>query len=203
MGCEIISIQTEDSGKPVLGLLNWKLNDELTASSSAVILSLPAALKCDMSLLEFLADWNRRFTNANKQLFFVPGDRFQQELLEVSHPDLALQYAPSLAELKQQQPALFEEQDKFPDSEKQRLPARNPSSTGETDRYPVIVAGEGTPVAAPVTVAVSDVLTTSGEYACLTCRKTRMWMKGEVIGTCKSAGCSGKAAGWELTFELF
>ena len=43
----------------------------------------------------------------------------------------------------------------------------------------------------------------SGEYICVGCSTSRMWLKGDVAKNCENAECVHPEAGWKMTYELF
>jgi len=43
----------------------------------------------------------------------------------------------------------------------------------------------------------------SGEYICLGCRTSRMWLKGDVAKECENAGMRPSGDRMEMTYELF
>lgn len=172
MCLEIITLESgNDGGKSAPGLLNWKLNDVFLSSSSVAAVVLPAARADDIPLLEFLAEWSKRFTKANKQLYIVPEKRKDAARLGGLHPGLALQYAASVDQLQKARPP---------------LPGPAPRGGARVE-----------------TMAVGATVTASAEYACGSCGKARMWLKGDTAAACGNLECPDAQAGWRMTFMLF
>jgi hypothetical protein len=105
MSVEIIALEMENgTGKPAIGLLNWKLNDVLLSSSSIAVVSLPASCKPDSSLLEFLARWSECFAAAHKRLCIVAEKRGLAQRIQAVNPDYRLDFLASAAELDKTTP---------------------------------------------------------------------------------------------------
>jgi hypothetical protein len=82
---------------------------------------------------------------------------------------------------------------------KQTRPAKKPAPIPEPE--PEELPEE--PVMEAKTSAVGALSTLTGEYTCMGCKVSRMWLKGETMKTCENPECLNPDAGWQLAFDVF
>jgi hypothetical protein len=190
-------------------ILDAKLHKALKAPEKLIALELRAETKGVGDLLEWLENVTRIFTKARKELVVVPGSPEILEYLKLSHPDQALRYVESLELLEQlaaQMPA---------ETVAAKAPVKPIDAAPKTDasvvepshlpeREPTLVAPaapvDNTPPALARPGFLADV---SGEFQCLGCGATRMWLKGDLVLTCVNPECLKPEVGWRLLFDVF
>jgi hypothetical protein len=226
----VISVTDEElQNKSPMPAFDDKLRKALSDPSLYIVITLHPVLGCGIDLLEWLESWQNRFLKIKKKFFIIPGNVNQLECLEVSHPDQALRYVSSMDEFDVAA-ALFPEpvtqnatgQDaplvSAPITPQETAPIQPAAVDEPTPQKIVIIEpaplaaaladddvdnAKNTPPTPAIHMAVGTVVETSGEYICLSCQTSRMWLKGDITTKCTNPECTGSETGWEMTFELF
>jgi hypothetical protein len=223
----LISVSDEEiQSKPVTTAFDEKLRRALSDQAGIIAISLHPELGCGTDMLEWLETWQDKFIKVKKQFFIVPGNVNQMECLEVSHPDQELKYIPTIEDLEtllaslapevseavlevrmpETAPAPVPADRSKPVQPSQSLPAAaDQSAAGEdAETFEVKISKKEPDVSTPpILMDVSQLVETSGEYKCLGCSTTRMWLKGDITTECTNPECADQDAGWEMTYELF
>jgi hypothetical protein len=220
----LISVSDEDiQNKPAFTAFDEKLRRAMSDQAGIVAICLHPELGCGTDMLEWLETWQDKFIKVKKQLYIVPGNVNQMECLEVSHPDQELKYiatvddleallaslAPEVAEavLEVQMPSTAGAAQALHPVQASQIPgatSKPPAGGAEAETFEVkLTRKEPEPSAPPILMDVSQFVETSGEYKCIGCNMTRMWLKGDVTTECTSPECTDSDAGWEMTYELF
>jgi hypothetical protein len=218
----LISVSDDElQNKPALSAFDEKLRKAMSDAAKIVAIELHPELGCGTEMLEWLETWQKKILKVNKQFYIVAGNVNQMESLEVSHPDQELKYvqnaddlemllaslAPEVAEavLEVQMPPVSAHS---PAPERVVVPPPAPAEPVDADAdaetFEVKIVKEPSEVPSPpILMDVSQLVETSGEYKCLGCSLTRMWLKGDVTAECTNPECPHQDAGWEMTYELF
>jgi hypothetical protein len=201
----VISVTDQEiQDQPIVKAFEDKLRLGLSQPVRVVAICLHPELGCNVELLSWLETWHQRFIKVRKQFYIIPGNVNQLECLEVSHPDQGLKYVPSLNDfeveaesIETQQPVL-----ETPAPVQTAAPASTIEKITETAGDKIDIKEEPSPVP-EIEMNVSSRVETSGEYICLGCRRSRMWLKGDISEECDNPECQNAGAGWKLTYELF
>jgi hypothetical protein len=220
----LISVSDEDiQNKPAITVFDEKLRRAMSDHAGIVAICLHPELGCGTDMLEWLETWQDKFIKVKKQFYIVPGNVNQMECLEVSHPDQELKYiatvddletllaslAPEVTEalLEVQMPSTASAAQAISPVQASQIPgaaSQPPVGGADADTFEVKLARkEPEPSAPPILMDVSQFVETSGEYKCIGCNMTRMWLKGDVTTECTNPECTDSDAGWEMTYELF
>ncbi len=157
-------------------------------------LSVAVVLRPEMQSGSFLVNWieNRRreFGERGKMFSVITDDSLQIESLELIHPDSEITYYTSIRN--------------FETSFKQ-VPAS--LSLQPAESKPVFsVSGNTRPIEEKpkqIVVSIGDTIGISGEYTCLSCGVSRMWLKGKMVSACENQECFESNKWWQLEYDLF
>lgn len=233
MGRELVVLEEKEiHGQPVLPLFDDKLRQALTAKSGVVAICMRPEVECNTDLLEWLEAWSCRFSSANKSFFIVPATAIQLECLEVSHPDMALRYVSTLDELDVVARHIEKkESERVPSPPPRPVPPEIPKAeyraapepsaqqivyiqqpapppvysypAAEEFKTPPAIENITADIVPSVHMAAGNKVRLAGEYVCLSCKISRMWLKGDKAADCENPECRNPSAGWDLTCELF
>jgi len=210
----LITLTDEELGdRAVAAVFDEKLRSGLSCKDSDVVIRLRPELGCGTEMLEWLEEWTEKFQKVKKQLYIIPANVNQLECLEVSHPDQDLRYANSLAELEDwlevqntEPLAQVETSEEVAFLVEDVPPAKKEPATeahaGEKLDFEIIEKEEVRHVP-DIRLQPGAIVQISGEYICLGCRTSRMWLKGDVAKECENAECAHPGTGWKMTYELF
>lgn len=208
----ISDVEIEDA--PVVSVFDEKLGRMLSGSTDVVALQLVPSAPAGVELLEWLAKWTKDFTSAGKRLVIAAATHGQFECLELSHPDQNLCYLSTPEELSEllargepevQQDTVVEgtvrtESDlvSASDAGGVALPVFEPQAHATAREEP-----EPEPVEPGPVFTTGTVTEIAGEYLCLGCKSTRMWLKGDEMVACDNPECLDSNAGWQLSCDVF
>ncbi len=223
---KIINILDADAAADPCDAFDRELEAALLEGADAVAVCLRKEMGACVELLEWLANWQKRFAAGGKQVVVVAADARQLQYLEFSHPDANLSYVSSLEELWKKIPA-------FRSAETANAKKEEFARAQQPQAAPAEPVGEPAPLSAPQPLVPAPVLKSSeqkagpqprvspgtataqprlengervklsGEYACAGCGTTRMYAKGDETSACTNPECMSQSAGWKLVFELF
>ena len=198
------------------------LEEALGSSDENIIFKVPSVMTDGILLVEWLSQWQQKLNKKRKTLLIVAEDALQMEALELSHPDLQLHYFPSMQDIpfeietKPATPPSITQPDtsKVSDSAErievntvQSVASVPPAPSAPADQVDTVQeeeTGNDVETAVPeIELVIGARVAVSGEYACRTCKVTRMWLKGDTAGTCENPECPETESGWKLTYELF
>jgi hypothetical protein len=216
----VISVSDEDiQNKPVITAFDEKLRRALSDQAPIIAICLHPELGCGTDVLEWLETWQDKFLKVKKQFYIVPGNVNQMECLEVSHPDQELKYVPTVEDLETMLLSLAPEvveavlEVQVPAAALTQAPVQQavqppPAPAQVSDDEPATfevktVKEAPDPALPPILMDDSQIVETSGEYKCLGCQTTRMWLKGDITSECTNPECPDPDAGWEMSYELF
>jgi hypothetical protein len=216
----VISVSDEDiQNKPAITAFDEKLRRALSDQAPIIAICLHPELGCGTEMLQWLETWQDKFLKVKKQFYIVPGNVNQMECLEVSHPDQELKYVPTVEDLETMLMSLAPEvaeavlEVQVPAVVPTPAPAQQtvqppPFPTQVSDDEPATfevktVKEAPDPALPPILMDDSQIVETSGEYKCLGCQTTRMWLKGDITSECTNPECPDPDAGWEMSYELF
>jgi hypothetical protein len=222
----LISVSDEEiQNKPVITAFDEKLRRAMSDQAPTIAINLHPELGCGTEMLEWLETWQDKFLKVKKQFYIVPGNVNQMECLEVSHPDQGLKYISTVEDLETLLASLAPEvseavlEVQLPPEAPASVPqaktaalsvqpspvkAEQPADDADAETFEVKITKEAPdPSAPPVLMDVSQLVETSGEYKCLGCSMTRMWLKGDITTECTNPECTDTDTGWEMTYELF
>jgi hypothetical protein len=208
----VISVSDEDiQNKPVITAFDEKLRRALSDQAPIIAICLHPELGCGTDVLEWLETWQDKFLKVKKQFYIVPGNVNQMECLEVSHPDQELKYVPTVEDLETMLMSLAPEvaeavlEVQVPAQQAVKPPpAPAQVSDDEPATFEVKTVKEAPdPALPPIRMDDSQIVETSGEYRCLGCQTTRMWLKGDITSECTNPECPDPDGGWEMSYELF
>jgi hypothetical protein len=209
----IVLTDEEIGNQPVAAVFDEKLRHALSCKDPDIIVRLRPELGCSTEVLVWLEEWTERFQKVKKQIYIVPANVNQLECLEVSHPDQDLKYAATLAELEDwldiqnveplPQPEANEEEAVFiiKDAPQEKGPLTEARAGDELDFE--IIDKEEKKAVPDIRLLPGSIVQISGEYICVGCSTSRMWLKGDVAKNCENAECVHPEAGWKMTYELF
>jgi hypothetical protein len=222
MNYMLIAVSDDElQNKPAISAFDEKLRKAMPDPAPIVAIELHPELGCGTEMLEWLEAWQKKLLKVNKQFYIVAGNVNQMESLEVSHPDQELKYvqnrddleiliaslAPEVTEavLEVQMPSAA-----APSPAPQRAvapppaPAEPVDADADAETFEVKIVKEPLEIPSPpILMDVSQLVETSGEYKCLGCSLTRMWLKGDITAECTNPECPHQDEGWEMTYELF
>ena len=197
MNNQIIAIdENEIEDEDVWGIFNKKCTDALSSDEKSVAIHLRSELGSGVPLLNWLETWQARFQKEGKSFFVIAEDSQQIESMELSGPDQDLNFFTSVYE--------FEDHVRLsqPDPEEKVavLVKKEIGKKQEKDDYSFAAFKDGPQT---ISLAVGDMVEIAGEYACQSCRTSRMWMKGKKVAKCKNPECFEPSKGLMLNFDLF
>jgi hypothetical protein len=201
----IISVTDQEiQDQPIVKAFEDKLRLGLSQTARVVAICLHPELGCNVELLSWLETWQQRFIKVKKQFYIIPGNINQLECLEVSHPDQGLKYVASLIDLEVAIESIETQQPvpEVPAPAETTAPAPKFEKAEETTGDKIDIKEGPSPVP-EIEMDVGSRVETSGEYICLGCKRSRMWLKGDVSEECDNPECQNSDAGWKLTYELF
>jgi hypothetical protein len=216
----VISVSDEDiQNKPAITAFDEKLRRALSDQAPIIAICLHPELGCGTEMLQWLETWQDKFLKVKKQFYIVPGNVNQMECLEVSHPDQELKYVPTVEDLETMLMSLAPEvaeavlEVQVPAAALTQAPVQQavqppPAPAQVSDDEPATfevktVKEAPDPALPPILMDDSQIVETSGEYKCLGCQTTRMWLKGDITSECTNPECPDPDAGWEMSYELF
>jgi hypothetical protein len=185
-----------------------KLRNALNGEEKYILLYLHPNLGCGTELLEWLEKWQIKFSSQKKYFIIVPGNVNQFECLEVSHPDQELKYFPNQEKVNDFLDSLIKSTNNISEEKantKQEITQQKPEQIESKDekKQELIPDSKEEIYKNPIHLEIGSLVEISGEYVCLSCKTTRMWLKGDITTECNNAECSKPDMGWEMTFELF
>jgi hypothetical protein len=195
-----------------LGVFDTKLTGALQQKISPVILRLNPEMPAGMLLVEWLEDWNRKFHKAGMVFMVVAESSLQAQSIELSHPDDELHFVTSLDDIAKYLPAETGPVKIAPEPAASSTismptllqpvasPGLAPSSQTAQDDFTSVAQSPSNP---PPVMHCDEITKLSGEYICLSCGASRMWLKGDTVTNCDNPECLKPDQGWQLTWELF
>jgi hypothetical protein len=201
----------------------------LESEDYSAALILPDSLKIGLKVLCWLDDLRDRFAEKKLNLCIICNKEEQLEAIDLSHPDQTLPCFKDITELSDKLNVPVEndfsdveidkilkeidETKKEPGTDNlSSVPAENEETTNKAlepfsssesvNSIESILPVPGT-VQEQIIKISGEKVETAGEYRCLSCGHTRMWMKGDTFSFCVQECCAQKDKGWQLTFILF
>jgi hypothetical protein len=204
IACTGTDVKAEDLKR----LLEQKLRESLGGTEHFLALQLRPEMRGGLDLVEWLDKCHSLVVGAGKQMVIVTANDTQGQYIELSHPDQNLKFVASIDELKKTLSPAAEEP-AVPGEEVGPGPqpaTAVPSMARPLQARPrpaVDTSGEFSPVLSQTPLSIGSQVKLAGEYICLGCNTTRMWLKGEKLKNCTNHECIRPSSGWRLTCELF